>query len=282
MHFLGAAFVFLLLTGCHASPALLNEQKAAVLTTAMQGAIDQSVEFEEAAVMATTDDESQQFARRSEAAAKTVNQLRSEARNALKEAGDQGALQKLDEVDADWAKVVALDARILPLAVANTNLKAAALSQGKGMETLNKLTDALDQVEVQVTDASSLRALSDAEAAALRLQSLLAPHIAAADDATMASLEAQMKTQGEKVDTGLKALDEKLPKDAQAFVEPAKTAWKDYQAVNTEVLRLSHLNTNVLSLQLSVHDKRAVVEPTQRAVSELLEQIASTESRATR
>jgi hypothetical protein len=124
---------------------------------------------------------------------------------------------------------------------------------------VNRLVVAVASRQTQTDDPATLRRLSGVSVAALQIQSLLAPHIASADDGEMTRLEERMRTLGDTVRAGL----------ADAGPE-AEAAWADYEGDVAEVLRLSRLNTNVVSVDVSLNEKRRVMDACRGALAELL------------
>jgi hypothetical protein len=282
-HWAGRILLFNVMTSMVACqpppPAYLEERKAERALALLQLRLDESVEAEEAAVIATTDEDSQNFAAASRKAAAEVDQLRQEVHETLATLGNQVTLKKLTQFDTAWAKVGELDGRILPLAIANSNRKATELSQDKGVPAVNQLVDALTQIASTTKDVTRLRALSAASVAALRIQTLHAPHIAAADDATMTDLERDIETQRSQVNALFDATPEHLTAADQKTLTEATDAWADYQQVTADVVRLSRLNTNVISFQLSTHQKRAATIECETALSALVAELQSIQSK---
>jgi hypothetical protein len=173
-----------------------------------------------------------------------------------------GELAKLAGFDKAWAELRDVDRRLLELAVANSNLKAARLAAGDAAVTLDRLVDALAAAEATSTDPAALRRLSAASVAALRIQTLLAPHIASADDAEMTRLEERMQALGDVV-RGV------LPEAGSE----AGAAWTDYERFVAEVRRLSRLNTNVRSVDVSLNEKRRATDACRSALAALLREI---------
>jgi len=162
-----------------------------------------SVEMEKNAVMALTDQESIDFANQSRAASATVGQNLNTLR-ALVDAIPSPDEQKLmNEFTTCWAEFGKLDQMTLELAVENTNLKAAALSREKGAETMQKFERALEdllQSSPGTQDESRIAGpVSRALIAGLKMYNLHSPHIAEATDEKMDRIEAQMKTEENKV-----------------------------------------------------------------------------------
>jgi hypothetical protein len=241
----------LALAGCAREPVLLHQAQKAALVEALRAELLASAEAEKSAVMATTDEESEVFAAESRARSEVLGRLREE-------------LEKLTAFDAAWAEMRDVDDRLLRLAVVNSNLKAARLVAGESTQALDRFLDAVARVEAEQTDPAVLRRLSAASVAALRIQTLLTPHIASADDAEMTGLEERMRALAGQVDAAL----------ADAGAE-AEAAWGDSERLTAEVIRLSRLNTNVVSLDVSLHEKRHALEACRTALNALLDEINS-------
>ena len=158
--------VFLLSAACsRPAPPLARLHKAG-LASALQREVARSVEAEKSAVLATTDEASEQFAAESRRASGEVDRVR----GALRTVATTEELERLDAFDAAWAKVAAIDAVILPLATANTNLKASKLSVNESTKALDVVLAAVAHVEAVTSDPARLRELSAASVAALRIQ----------------------------------------------------------------------------------------------------------------
>jgi hypothetical protein len=266
---LGAVGFLLFLVACSARP-FAQEAENAQLVSSLQRQFSSSVEAEKAAVIATTDAASQTFAAQAQHASEEVDRIRVELRKGLSPVGDHAVLEKLDAFDSAWIRVKAVDAQILPLAVANTNLKAARLSQNEGAQQLDRFVDTLDAWVGPSSDRVLIRQIDRASVAALRIQTLLAPHIAAADDATMTGLERRIGDLETKVSDALKELRGQTSHPSAESFQAAEHAWEEYRKTTAEVIRLSRLNTNVLSFELSVHEKRDATESCQAALTALV------------
>lgn len=209
------------------------------------------MENEKLTVLSVSDADSTRFADASREAAADVDRLRGELRALASD--DERA--SLDGFDAAWAKVTALDARLLKLATENANLKTSALSWGQAAADLAAMEDALAALEARTTDIARLRALSRAAVAALEVQALHAPHVAATSDAEMDALDARIHAYEAQVDEVL-APGKRPPPKAEAETQAALgAAWTAYKADTAQVLALSRSNSNVKSLDLSLHEK---------------------------
>ena len=242
--------LLVLLPACDREPALLRQGRKAEAVGALSRAFLQSVEAEKSAVLATTDEESVRFADESRRAAARVEQVLPVLRALVAVDSREVEAQRLEAFATAWAAVAAIDARLLPLAVANTNLQAAHLSTHQAAEALGTLVSLLQARAAEERDPDRLRVLARAEVAALTIQTLHPPHIASPSDPEMADLEARITGLAQVVDGVLAA-----PPEGRWRTD-ALRAWREYQALTAEVLRLSRENTNVRSFALSVHEKR--------------------------
>ena len=120
-------------------------------------------------------------------------------------------------------------------------------------------------------DVATVRALGAAATAVARIQSLLFVHIPEASDAEMTTLERRIRTLGETVDAQLGTGTATLP--ASASKADATQAWADYQRMEVEVIRLSRLNTNVISFDVSTHDKHTATQACLEALAALRDSI---------
>jgi methyl-accepting chemotaxis protein len=175
----------------------------------------------------------------------------------------------LQDFAARFAAYETLDDRILDLAVENTNLKAQRLSFGPAQAAADEFRDALDAV-APARDPAQVRALGAIAVAAVReIQALQAPHIAAADDQAMAGLERRMTTAEAAARRALANLAPLVPPASSPRLVAAGKALDDFMAVNAQILALSHRNTNVRSLALSLDEKRKVTGPCEAALRAL-------------
>ena len=267
--------VALLVVACGREPALVRQMQKVKLVHATRDRLLESVEAEKSAVLSTTDEESEALAREAQRSATEINRLRATLRELVIGDGRREEIEKLGAFDAAWAELEDVDSRLLALAVANTNLKATRLSARDGAAALDRLVDALAEMQRTASDGDSIRQLSLAAVAALRVQSLLLLHIPSADNEEMTRLERQMRDLGDAIDRVLASL-RGTPHASPEQVAKASLAWSEYQRIMAEVLRLSRENTNVLSFDVSVHEKRHVTKECLAALAALLTAVEST------
>lgn len=277
MRALTAALAVVLAAGCEGPPALKTDARKIELVRELQRALSRSVENEKLAVLAVSDEDSARFAGASKQAAAEVDRLRAE----LRALASEEERARLDDFDAAWAKAAALDAQLLKLATENANLKASALSQGQAMKDLEAVEAGFGALEDQTNDPPRLRALSRAARAALEVQALHAPHIDATTDATMDALDAKVHAREAEVDAVLAPGHKPPPKAEAAALATLGAAWAAYKADTAQVLALSRSNSNVKSLDLSLHDKVRATLACDASLDALAAQVHAT-PRATR
>jgi hypothetical protein len=255
-------------------PAFLLQAREERLIDTIRQTLLASVEAEKSAVLATTDEDSEQLAREARDFAREVDRLLSELRDVLDQDGRPALGERLDSFDACWAELVDVDERLLALAVANTNLKAARLAAREGLAAVDRFLGALTALQRQSEDPDVIRALGAASVAALREQALLLIHIPVAEDAEMTRLEEQMTVLRASVDRTLAALPGTPRLDPEALAE-ASAAWTEHRRIAAEVVRLSRENSNVRSFDVSVHEKRVVTKQCLGKLAALQEAVVS-------
>jgi len=251
------------------------------LSEARRLSADLLVEFTKAsdassqAVMADTDAASIAFARQAATAKQTVHDDSAALRPLLTELGYTDETQLLDRFDTQLAAYETTDRQILQLAVENTNLKAQRLSFGAAQAEADRFEQAVGAVApAKPTDAWRARAVRASAVSAVReIQVLQAPHIAAADDSSMAGIETKMKAQETIARDALGALSAIAGASGRPALAAATESLNRFMDVNAQIVQLSRRNTNVRSLALSLERKPKLVqscEQTLRALNEAL------------
>jgi len=112
-----------------------------------------------------------------------------------------------------------------------------------------------------------------AETAALRIQALLAPHIAEESDKKMDELEAVMAKEDQEAHNDLDRLAALQNVSGDPDLETASSSYARFSKVRTQILALSHENTNVRSVAVSLGQKRKVMLLCQGALDALQQAI---------
>lgn len=234
------------------------------LVTGMRASLAAASEAEKSALLAARDEDSKSYADASRAATSEVEQKRVELAGLLKEGGSAEETDLLEQFSKAFAAFRKLDEDLLALAVKNSNVKATRLAFGPATEAVEEMAGALSRlVEKSAgwSDASTVARLAlGAENAALRIEVLLAPHIAEATDSKMDELEAAMAKQDEAVRAALAELSRLASLRDDGDLARASSSYARFAEIRAEILKLSRENTNVQSTAMSLGDKRRIVK----------------------
>jgi hypothetical protein len=266
----GALLVLAVATACGRQPALLRQIDKLAIVNTIQRRLLESVDAEKSAVLALTDEESRQFAEQSKRSDAEIEELKARLAAMIEEDGRPDEREKLAAFAAKWTALKDVDERLLELAVANTNLKAARLAARDGSAALDRFITAVDAMTTTSSDAAAVRSLAGAATAVARIQALLFVHIPESSDAEMTSVEARIRALSDTVDAALRGA---ATPTVSSAASDAAAAWVDYQRITAEVIRLSRLNTNVISFDVSTHEKRAATRACLDALGELRDAI---------
>jgi hypothetical protein len=108
-----------------------------------------------------------------------------------------------------------------------------------------------------------------AQSAALRIQSLLPPHISEENDQKMDQLETSMSKEDFEVHKALAGLSAALGPNGGSDSKTADSAYARFNKIKKEILLLSRQNTNVRSLAISLNQKRNAALLCQNALAAL-------------
>jgi hypothetical protein len=241
--------VLWLLSGCADEPALARQKTKQDLIASMQRDLLVGMEAEKSAVLARTDEESAGFTdawKRGNAAVETGRSSLRQLVAIDARPTEQAALAKFDE---SWSRLTAVDAQLLALTEANSNLAANRIAETRGADALDELIDALREAAAKEKDVTHVRTMAEAEVAALRIQILLPAHIDSGDEAEMSTRESRIEALAAVVDAAL----------TSQRAGPAADAWARYRKATGEIIALSRRNTHVKASELSLHEKRAAM-----------------------
>jgi hypothetical protein len=245
-----------------ANPAKQLSDKASRVDVVarMQLGLASESEAEKSAVLAITDTDSQTFADQARAATAGVERDSQEIGAMLVASGSQREKDLLARFAEAFGHLKVLDEEVLGLAVKNTNLKAYSLLFGAAATTLAEMDASLARVIAKHPDSTSAKRVMPmafgARLGVLRIQALLAPHIAEESDSKMDQMEATMGKEAAQVRKDLDGLAALAEPEADADVTAALSQFGQYEKLKTQILSLSRANTNVRSLALSLNQKR--------------------------
>jgi hypothetical protein len=256
---------------------LAFKAKRVDLVERMRLALASASEAEKSAVMAITDEDSQKYADQARAATAEVNQGSKELGDLLQAGGTANEKELLAQFSKVFAEFQRIDSDLLVLAVKNTNLKAYGLAFGPAAAALQEMDTALSHVVAKSATAPEARNIAllafGAQTAALRIEALLAPHIAEESDQKMDELEARMTREDRTVRKNLDELARLPMFSGDADLETARSSYANFSKIRTQILTLSRENTNVRSLAISLNQKRKVMLVCQDALAALQQAI---------
>jgi hypothetical protein len=249
------------------------------LVTGMRASLAAASEAEKSALLASSDEGSKVYADASRAATADVEKRRAELAVLMKDASPDER-NFLDQFSKAFAGFRRIDDELLMLAVKNSNVKATRLAFGPAATAVGEMDAALSRIvarsESWPNAAAVARLALGAQSGALRIETLLAPHIAEATDAKMDELEAAMAKEDEAVRTSLAELVKVSELHEDADLATASSAYARFGDVRAEILKLSRENTNVRSTALALREKKNAMLACQTALDDL-EQAISTE-----
>ncbi len=261
------------------SPAeqLVFKAKRVDLVARMRLTLTLASEDEKSAVLAITDQDSQTFADQARAITAEVEQERKELGALLATSGTQNEKDLLFKFSNAFADLQHIDNDLLSLAVKNTNIKAYSLAFGPAADVLKEMDTTLSRLVAKSAGSSEASNIAlfafDAQTAALRIQTLLAPHIAEENDKKMDELEVLMTNEDQQVRKDLDGLVS-LPKlRGDPDLETAMSDYAKFSEIRGRILALSRENTNVRSLAMSLGQKRKMLFLCQDILSALQQAI---------
>jgi len=256
---------------------LAFKAQRADLVSRMQFALSSATEAEKSAVMAITDQESKGFAGQARVAGAEVERERRELEELLKTGGTQAEKGLFAQFSQAFTEFQRIDKDLLDLAVKNTNLKAYGLAFGPAADALDEMNRALSRIIAAYVDSPEAKKVMllafGAQIDALRIQTLLPPHIAEESDEKMDKLEALMAKGDAQVRKDIDALKTFPSLSGDADLVKAASSYARFSKIRVEILKLSRENTNVRSLAISLNQKRTVTLLCQGALSALKQAI---------
>ena len=247
------------------------------LVARMRLTLASASEAEKSAVLAVTDQDSQVYADQARAATAEIGLERKELEKLLAAGGTQSEKDLLVKFSKVFTDLQHIDNDLLDLAVKNTNIKAYSLAFGPAADALKEMDTALSRLLAKSAgspEAGNVALLAfGAQTAALRIQTLLVPHIAEESDKKMDELEAVMTKEDQQVRKDLDGLGslQKLRDDPD--LKAAISDYAKFSEIRGHILVLSRENTNVRSLAISLGQKRKVLFQCQDVLSALQQTI---------
>jgi hypothetical protein len=224
------------------------------------------------AVMSESDAQSVLYAQEAQAAKQAVRKDIDALKPLLQDARYENEARLLEQFVKQFAEYEAFDRRVLDLAVENTNLQAQRLSFGPAQAAADAFRDALEAAASSAPAKDTWRVkavVANAVAAVREIQALQAPHIADAEDSSMAGLEQRMAAAETLARSDLATLQPLVAPAARPHLGEATTALDTFMGLNAQIVSLSRRNTNVRSLALSLDQKRKLIGPCEETLRAL-------------
>jgi hypothetical protein len=215
---------------------------------------------EKYAVMSTSDEESASFAEQSKTAARAVDRDLKKLEKITAKSGTDKEKELVRQFAGSWEEVQKIDSGLLESAVQNTNIKALGLSNTICIELQRKIDDDLikltDKVNPEMRKTQMDNLATDARLSVRTIALLQLRHIEAADETGKKSIETSIKAEQGKVNAVLKTLDRMTGRKSRVFIREAISDFNEFMRVNDEIVRLSTLNTNKSTVEISLNKKR--------------------------
>ncbi len=247
------------------------------LVSKMRIQLLQAVEAEKNAVLAITDEASEEFAVRARQAEGSLEKSRKEIGSIIYKDKDPRELDLINEFNACWLEFTDLEKKILEFATQSTNLKAQKISSIQCAREMDLLEASLNRLISKNTNdgqcnevvVKSYKALT----ASLKLFALHNPHIQEADDLKMDKIERTMKSYEESARKAIETLHRIPNLHGSEDLKNAKEAFERFMSLTGQVIRLSRMNTNIKSAELSLGKKRLISSRCQEILATLQETV---------
>jgi hypothetical protein len=258
---------------------LAFKAKRIELAGQMRLALALASEAGNSAVMATTDRDSHNFADQARAATKTVERDLRELTELLHKGGAKNEEELLAGFSQTFTDLQRIDKDLLNLAVQNTNLKAYRLAFGPAEDVLKEMDSLLLHIAEKAAGSSKsscpVRQLADEiRIGALRIQTMLPPHIAEESSQKMDKLEALIANEDRNIRKNLEDLTGLLKSSGDSSdVEAITARYARFREIKAQIIKLSRENTNVRSLSIALNEKRKIMLAGQDTLASLVQAI---------
>ncbi|MDO8828224.1 MCP four helix bundle domain-containing protein [Methylophaga sp.] len=247
------------------------------LLSTMRSHLLEAIEAEKNAVLAITDEASEAFAAQARQAADGVESSRKEIEAIILQEKLPGETEMINEFTVCWAHYRKLDETILDLAIQNTNLKAQKISATQCAQEMEYFEASLNRLIHRNTHGSqcneAVMLTYEALTAGLNIFALHKPHIEEADDQDMDKIEQSIKSYDESVKKALISLRGIADLKNNDDLKNAETAYERFMNLTGEVLKLSRMNTNIKSADLSLGKLRLISSQCQEILTNLQETV---------
>jgi hypothetical protein len=222
----------------------------------------EAIEAEKNAVLAITDEASEDFAAQARQAADSVESSRKEIETIIHQEKFTQETEMINEFNSCWSQYRKLGETILDLAIQNTNLKAQKISATQCAQEIERFEASLNRLIHRNTNDNQCNQVVvpsyEAITASLKIFALHKPHIEEADDKEMDKIERSIKSYDESARKALGSLHSIADLRDNEDLKNAETAYERFMNLTGEVLKLSRMNTNIKSADLSLGKIRLI------------------------
>ena len=247
------------------------------LLSSMRVHLLEAIEAEKNAVLAITDEASEDFAAQARQAADGVESSRKEIESIIHQEKLPRETEMINEFNLCWSHYRKLDETILDLAIQNTNFKAQKISATQGAQEMARFEESLNRLIHRNTNGSqcnkAVMLSYEALTAGLKIFALHKPHIEEADDQKMDKIEQSINSYDESARKALGSLRSIADSGDNEDLKNAETAYERFMNLTGEVLKLSRMNTNIKSAELSLGKKRLISSQCQEILATLQETV---------
>jgi citrate lyase gamma subunit len=250
------------------------------LVSTMRIQLLEAIEAEKNAVLAITDEESEAFAVKARQATDSVEKNRKEIESIIQQGTHPKEIELVNEFNICWSQYRKLDETILNLAVQNTNLKAQKISSTQCAQEIQNFEESMnrmiqrDKKNNQCNEA--VIPAYEAVTASFKIFALHKPHIEEADDKQMDNIEQSINSYDKSAKKALDTLSGIAALRDNTDLTSALTAYDRFMKLTSEVIRLSRMNTNIKSAELSLGKKRLISSQCQETLTTLQGTVQST------
>lgn len=256
------------------------------LISAMRVHLLEAIEAEKNAVLAITDEASEAFAAQARQASADVEVSRKQIESIIQKEKRPRETEKLNEFSACWLQFRQLNDTILNLAIQNSNLKAQQLSSTQVAQEIQRFEESLNRLILQNANEGQCNetvTLSyETLIASLKIFALQKTHIEILDDLEMDKIEQKIKSYDESARKALGALRTIDGLGDNEDLKNAAGAYEQFMNLTAEVLKLSRMNTNLKSAELSLGKNRLISAQCQDDLATLQEIVQDLQFKATK
>jgi hypothetical protein len=247
------------------------------LVSTMRIKLLEAIEAEKNAVLAMTDEESEAFAVKARQATDHVEKNRKEIESIIQQGKYSKEIELVNEFNVCWSQYRKLDETILNLAVQNTNLKAQKISLTQCAQEIQKFEESLNRIIQRDNKnnqcSETIMPAYEALTASFKIFALHKPHIEEADNKQMDKIEQSINSYDKSAKKALNTLSNITTLRDNPDLKNAQTAYDRFMKLTNEVLRLSRMNTNIRSAELSLGKKRLISSQCQEILATFQETV---------